>query len=87
MGALNGVPPDVQLNELARAVFEVMQRYTAFPWPIFSTQCKRAGVEPGTLTPAELTKIIPALGAGVARFTTPAQEALVRRELQKLAGG
>ena len=79
-----GVPDGIQLNELGQAVFRVLQGYTVFPWPVLSTQCKRAGVDPSTLTHDQLDQLIPALAASVARFTTPLNDPLVQRDLQAL---
>ena len=81
---MSSIPEGVSLSTLGRAVFRVLQAYTAFPWPVLSTQCKRASVDPSTLGRDDLARIIPALASGVARFTTPLNEPLVQRDLRAL---
>lgn len=81
---MSGVPDGIQLNELGQAVFRVLQGFTVFPWPVLSTQCKRAGIDPSALTRDQLDQLIPALAAGVARFTTPLNDPLVQRDLRAL---
>lgn len=81
---MSELPAGVQLNPLGILVFRVLQSYTVFPWPVLSTQCKRLGIEPSTMTAAQLTALVPALAAGVARFTTPLNEPLVRQDLEAL---
>jgi hypothetical protein len=51
---------------------------------VLSTQCKRAGIDPSALTRDQLDQLIPALAAGVARFTTPLNDPLVQRDLRAL---
>jgi len=75
-----------ELTPLAGMVFDVLSKYTAFPWPVLSTQCKRVGVEPGSMRPADLDKVIELLSDGVAKFTTPEKGESVRRELSLLRG-
>ena len=60
-----GLPAHVRLTPLAEQVFAVLERYTAFPWPVLSTQCKRANVDPAALGPDGLRQFIPLLEAGV----------------------
>ncbi len=81
----NKLPAGVSLGPLSRAVFDVLARYTAFPWPVLSAQCKRAGCVAETLSLPELRGLIPALGASVGRFTSPEKEQAVCRELETLA--
>ncbi len=75
------------LGPLARSVFDVIARYTAFPWPILSAQCKRAGVDAMNLDGEGLAKIIPLVAQGVGLFTTPEKATLVRAELTRLVPG
>jgi hypothetical protein len=82
--SLIGLPEGVELNELARAVFVVIAQYTAFPWPVLSTQSKRLGVDLATLTRAQLAQMVPLIAASVGRFTSPATQEAVRRDLAKL---
>jgi hypothetical protein len=75
------------LNTLSTQIFELLARYTMFPWPVLKTQCERAGIDPFHLTPADLDEqLLDKLAAGVARFTSPAKGAEVRGELAALAG-
>jgi hypothetical protein len=85
--SLTGVPVGVVLSPLAREVFRVLQGHTAFPWPVLSTQCKRHNLDLATFSPADLILVIPHLASGVGRFTSPAHEAAVRRDLQALTRG
>ncbi len=75
------------MGPFSRSVFEVLARYTAFPWPILSAQCKRSGVDAMNLDSAGLAKIIPLVARGVGLFTTPEKAILVSAELARLAGG
>lgn len=81
---MNGVPANVALNPLAAAVFEVLEQYTVFPWPVLSTQCKRLALDPANLSVADLERLAPLLAQGVARFTTPAHESAVKSKLAAL---
>lgn len=81
----NKLPSGVTLGPLSRAVFDVLARYTAFPWPVLSAQCKRAGCVAENLCLNDLRSLIPALGTSVGRFTSPEKELAVRRELETLS--
>ena len=81
------IPAGVSLSPLAHEVFKVLERYTAFPWPILAAQCKRAGTTPTALTENSLLTLIPLLAAGVGRFTSPEKEAAVQRDLLTMAQG
>ena len=78
---MNRPPEGTKLSEVALQVFEVLRKYTGFPWPVLAAQCKRVGATPETLTVAVLPTLIPYLAAGVGRFTSPDKEAAVRKEL------
>lgn len=78
--------PPHALNALSEQVFEVLANYTAFPWPIMMSQCKRCRVDPVALTPATLKEAIPHLSSSVARFTSPQKGEQVRIDLEALAG-
>ena len=75
------------MSPVAREVFKVLERYTAFPWPILAAQCKRVGTAPDQLEPVSLPALIPLLAAGVGRFTSPAKESAVKKELLALGSG
>lgn len=78
------LPPGTQLGPLSRSVFEILSRYTAFPWPVLSAQCKRVDCNPETLGLGELRGLITALSSSVGRFTSPEKEQAVRGELEAL---
>jgi hypothetical protein len=79
------LPDGVSMSPVARAAFDVLAGYTAFPWPVLSSQCKRAGYSAERLTKEQLRTLIPLLAAGVGRFTSPEKEIAVKRELVALA--
>lgn len=81
MDALTGLPDGVTLNALSREVYLVLQKYTVFPWPVLSTQCKRLAIDPVNITIDDLGRLITPLAVGVARFTSPAHETTVRNKL------
>ena len=81
------LPSGLAMSPVAQDIFRVLDRYTAFPWPILAAQCKRAGVTPEHLGPVSLPQLIPLLAAGVGRFTSPDKEAAVKKELLGLAAG
>ena len=78
---MNKPPEGAKLSEVALRVFEILRKYTGFPWPVLAAQCKRVGVTPETLTVAALPTLIPYLAAGVGRCTSPEKEVAVRKEL------
>lgn len=86
MEGLKNLPAGVELGRLSARVFEVLERHTAFPWPVLVAQCKRHGLEPADLSASELETLVPFLAKGVARFTSPANGEHVRRELLQLLG-
>ena len=85
MPELRQLPLGVTLGPLSLQVFDVLAKYTAFPWPVMVAQCKRCGVDAANLTPASLRQVIPYLSSGVARFTSPQKGDAARRELERLA--
>ena len=78
-------PEGVQLNALSDAVFEILARYTAFPWPVMLAQCRRVAVDPAQLTVDALLMAMPFMVQGVGRFTDPLRAQQVGRELAELA--
>ena len=85
--SLTGVPAGATLSPLAREVFQVLQGHTAFPWPVLSTQCKRLNIDLAVFSAADLAHVTPQLAASVGRFTSPAHEAAVKRDLLALSRG
>lgn len=73
------------MSPFSRAVFDAVAKYTAFPWPILTAQCKRGGLDPMNLEAAGLTKLIPLVAQGVGLFTSPEKATLVAAELARLA--
>jgi hypothetical protein len=78
-------PDGVHLNALSTAVFDVLARFTAFPWPIMLAQCKRVNVDPSELTADGLRKALPFIVHGVERFTDPVKAGQAEEELSSLA--
>lgn len=83
MIALDRTPPRA-LGPLAISVYEVLERYTAFPWPVLKSQCRKNGVDPTQLTPATLGAVIQDLALAVGRFNSMTSGLAVRRELVSL---
>ena len=77
-------PEGIKLSDVAQKVFDILRKYTGFPWPVLAAQCKRVGAEPETLGKASLPTLVPYLAGGVGRFTSPEKEAAVRKELEQL---
>lgn len=74
------------LSDFSAQVFDVLARYTMFPWPVLKTQAERLGVDPARVAPAHLEgPLLDYLASGVARFTSSAKGAQVRGELAALA--
>lgn len=82
MFAVKNSPPP--LGPLARAVHDVLERHTAFPWPVLKSQCRRRGIDPRTLTPITLGAVIEDLAFAIARFNTIPAGMAARRELVEL---
>ena len=78
------LPEDVTLNDLGQRVFDVLARHTSFPWPVLQAQCKRHGVDPRTLAPEGLTRVVDDLADAVGRFTSPQTKQAVASELRSL---
>jgi hypothetical protein len=77
-------PDDVRLSPLADKVFECIARYTAFPWPVLLTQCRRCELDPANLDHKGLRLMLEAIASSVARFTSPGKGMALRRELEAL---
>ncbi len=77
-------PRDVQLGELSAKVFDILARYTAFPWPVLKAQAYRMSAPPENLTPAQLAGLVEHLVRGVERFTSPETGSRVRADLDAL---
>jgi len=78
-------PPDnVQLSAFARRVFDILADHTSFPWAVMLAQCKKVGVDPAKLSPADLNKAKELMANAVGQFTSPAVRDHVLRELTSL---
>ena len=77
-------PRDVELGELSAKVFDILARYTAFPWPVLKAQAHRKSAPPEDLTPAQLADLVEHLVRGVERFTSPETGLRVRADLEAL---
>ncbi len=73
------------LSGLSAQIYEALERYTAFPWPVLKAQCERVRLDPQKLTPRALEgPLLDYLVAGVTRFTNPRKGAMLRDELVAL---
>jgi hypothetical protein len=73
------------LSPLAAHMFDVLARYTVFPWPVLLTQCQRLRIDPGKLNASAATKeLVDNLATGVGRFTSPDKARKVQAELESL---
>ncbi|MFO0575514.1 MAG: hypothetical protein U1A78_16085 [Polyangia bacterium] len=73
------------LSGFAGQVFDVLARYTMFPWAVMKTQCERAGVDPYSLSAATLRReLLDNMTAGITRFTSQAKGARARADLEEL---
>jgi len=77
-------PEGVKLNELSAAVFDALSEHTVFPWPVLKTQAKRFNIDPTSLSPRDLERLIDRLANGVARFTSPEAGVAVEQQLRAL---
>lgn len=82
--ALGRRPSGVRLGPLSERVFDVLSRYTVFPWPVMMAQSKRLQIDAASLTAGDLDRLVPRLVEGVERFTSPEKAAAVREELEQL---
>jgi hypothetical protein len=82
--SVTGGTPEA-LSPFSKEVFDVVAKYTKFPWPVLTAQCRRANVDPLHLDRASLEKIVDFVSDGVGFFTTPEKATQVRHELTLLA--
>ncbi len=83
MLAVKRTPPQA-LCPLSTSVYGVLERYTAFPWPVMKSQCRRRGLDPHNLTATTLGSVLQDLALAVGRFNTMSAGLSVRRELVAL---
>lgn len=77
--ALATLPPNC--CRLSLRVHQVLAQYTAFPWPIMRSQCRRHGIDAQALTPATLGFVLRDLALGVARFRDSQAGVAAHRDL------
>ena len=77
-------PRDVELRALSAKVFDILARYTAFPWPVLKAQSRRIAATPEDLSISELRDLLEHLVRGVERFTSPETGVRVREDLEAL---
>lgn len=77
-------PRDVELGELSTKVFDILAKYTAFPWPVLKAQSRRKDAAPEDLDLAQLAELLEHLVRGVERFTSPETGVQVRADLEAL---
>ena len=87
MEVVSKLPPGIVLGFLSAKVFAVLEKHTAFPWPVLTVQCQRLGMDPTNVSPVQLGALIPHLATGVERFTSPENAQAVRDELNQLLRG
>lgn len=75
-------PQGVVFNALSDAVFVILARYTAFPWPVMLAQ--RVSADPANLTKKGLADALQHRATGVARFTSPEKAHRAEVELRAL---
>ncbi len=80
-------PPGVELGPVSAEVFEILARYTVFPWPVLKSQAVRQKLDPEKLRLEDLPRVIDSLARGVERFTSPSVGVAVRRDLEALLHG
>jgi hypothetical protein len=78
------MPAGVALGPVSERVFEILARYTVFPWPVLMAQAQRLGLSPANVQMTDLPELVPLLAAGVERFTSPEKARAARQELESL---
>jgi hypothetical protein len=84
MDVLSKLPPGIELGFLSAEIFAVLEKYTAFPWPVLTVQCQRVGADPTNIDATQLGLLIPLLALGVERFTSPETGHAVEQDLGAL---
>jgi hypothetical protein len=81
---LKKYPAGVTLGTLSMRVFDCLVKYTSFPWPILTAQCKRCQLDPASLNAEGLERVLPFLVEGVARFTSPQKGDALKEDLSAI---
>ncbi len=72
------------LSPFSQQVFDILARYTAFPWPVLTAQCRRSSIDPLHLDQETLGKVIGPLARGVGAFTSAAKAREFEEEITLL---
>lgn len=56
------------LGRTSFKVYQALAKFTAFPWPIMKSQCRRRGLDPAELSATQLGFVLQDLALAVARF-------------------
>lgn len=70
-----------ELGPWSCALRELLQRFTAFPWPLMISMCQRHGCDARGLTRAEIEAMIPAIALAIASFNDVDDGFRIKREL------
>ncbi|MBC8067805.1 MAG: hypothetical protein IAG13_05670 [Deltaproteobacteria bacterium] len=79
------IPPSA-VSATTRALLEVLEPFTAFPWAFVVTIAKRQGLEPAALQPQHLVDLIQPLSLQLASLSDVDRAFALKRELTILAG-
>jgi hypothetical protein len=77
----------VVLSDSSRALVEVLERYTAFPWAFVVTACKRACLDPARLEHHHIAELIQPLSLQLAALSDVDRAFELKRALTMLSGG
>lgn len=76
------LPEGVEISEISATVLNALEEYTVLAWAVLKTQCRSMGMDPTSLTPAQLEALIPRLTRSVARFSSPAKASALEAGLR-----
>jgi hypothetical protein len=79
------IPPSA-ISATTRALLEVLEPFTAFPWAFVVTIARRQGLEPAALEPHHLVDLIQPLSLQLASLSDVDRAFALKRELTILAG-
>ena len=70
-----------ELGTWSRALHDLLERFTSFPWALITAVCQRHGCDPSDLTRSEIEALVPALALGIASFNDVDDGFRMKREL------
>lgn len=85
-GSVSSWVPPTSVSATTRALLELLQPYTAFPWAFVVTIARRVGVDPAKLEPHQLNDLIQPLSLQLASLSDVDRAFELKRELTILAG-